>query len=98
MTGQERTADIMEIAGQTDVTVHFCETVADMRHGCGGFVTIDNDPHELGARAGKRRDPGRRPIDQAGPWRGRPSAPSRSRNSREFSGPPDRAHGLDGER
>jgi hypothetical protein len=56
-------ADIMEIADQRDVTLHFYETVADMRHGCGGFVAIDCDPHELGAGAGKRRDLSRRPFD-----------------------------------
>jgi hypothetical protein len=56
-------ADIMEIADQRDVTVHFCETVADMRHGCGGYVAIDCDPHELGTGAGKRRDLGRRLFD-----------------------------------
>jgi hypothetical protein len=63
MIGQESMADIMEIADQRDVTIHFCETVADMRHGGRRLIAVDGDPHELGAGAGKRRDLGRRPFD-----------------------------------
>ncbi len=63
MIGQEFMADIMEIADQGDAAVHLCETVADMRHGGRRLIAVNGDPHELGARAGKRRDLGRRPFD-----------------------------------
>ncbi|MGI8567790.1 MAG: hypothetical protein ACR2KT_01220 [Methylocella sp.] len=41
--------------------------VAEMRHGGRRLIAVDGDPHELGARAGKRRDLCRCPFDQAGP-------------------------------
>src|SRR5438105_4931609 len=63
MIGQELMADIMEIADQRDVTLHFCETVADMRHRGRRLIAVDGDPYEFGAGADKRRDLSRRPFD-----------------------------------
>ena len=63
MIVEQLMADIMEIADQRDVAAHFRKTVANMRHGRGGLIAVDGDPHEFGARIGERRDLGRRPFD-----------------------------------
>ena len=49
--GQQLVADVMEVADQRRGDAALAQRVADMRHGRGGFVAIDRDPHQLGTGA-----------------------------------------------
>ena len=61
--GEQRVAVIVEVADERRVDAQDIEPLADMRHGGSGLGAIDGDAHELGARAGERRDLLRRRLD-----------------------------------
>ena len=61
--GQELMADIVKIADQRHEASDAGEPLLDLRHGGGGFVTVDGDTHHFGASAGERCDLAYRRID-----------------------------------
>ncbi len=54
--GEQRVADVVEVADQRHVDAHLQKLFLDVRHGGGGFVAVDRDAHDLGARAVERGD------------------------------------------
>jgi hypothetical protein len=56
----------MEIADQGRGDAALAQAVADMRHGGGGFVAVDRDPHQFRAGAGEGRDLRHRARDIGG--------------------------------
>ena len=46
----------MKIADDRHIDTHKLQSVADIGHGLGGFVAVDRDADDLGARGGKGRD------------------------------------------
>ena len=64
--GQELVADIVEVADDRHVDVHFQEPLLDVRHGGRGLVAVDGDAHDFGAGPRQRRHLLRRPVDVGG--------------------------------
>ena len=66
MIGQEFVADIVEVADDRHVDVHFKEPVFDVRYRRRGFIAIDGDPHQFRAGPRQRRDLSRRRFHVGG--------------------------------
>ena len=66
MVGQQRVADIMEVANQRHVDVARRQPVADMRHGGRRLVAVDGDADQLRAGARQRRHLGDGGVDVGG--------------------------------
>ena len=56
MIGEQRVADVVEVADQRHVHAHLQQPVLDVRHGGRRLVAVDRDAHDLGAGARERRD------------------------------------------
>ena len=56
MIGEQRVADVVEVADQRHVHAHLQELVLDVRHGGRRLVAVDRDAHDLRAGARERRD------------------------------------------
>jgi hypothetical protein len=54
--GEKLMADIVEVADEGYGHAEPVEPLADLGYGGGGLVAVDGDAHDLGARAGERRD------------------------------------------
>ncbi len=66
IVGQELVADIMEVADQRRGDAALAQAVADMRHGGGGLLAVDRDPHQFGPGARQGRDLGDGAVDIGG--------------------------------
>ncbi len=55
VVGEQRVADVVEVADDRHVDAHLEQLVLDVRHGRGGLVAVDRDAHDLGARTRQRR-------------------------------------------
>ena len=66
MIGKKLVADIVEVADDRHVDIHFEQPLLDMRHGGRGLVAVDRDAHDLRAGARQRRHLLRRPLDIGG--------------------------------
>ena len=63
---QQLVADIMEIADQRRGDATLAQAVADMRHGSGGLIAVDRDPHHFGPGARQGCDLGDGAVDIGG--------------------------------
>ena len=66
MVGKQFMADVVKVADQGNGDAHLRQPVADMGHGGGGFVAVDGDAHQFGARPGERGDLARGSLDIGG--------------------------------
>ncbi len=66
MIGQKLVADIVEVADDRHVDIHFEKPLLDVRYRGRGLVAVDGDAHDLRTGARQRRHLLRRPLGIGG--------------------------------